>query len=1614
MSKASKKLQRPIPYKANSSSSESEVESCDDHSNGTLSPTLSVLTTASEGSHRSTVCPPPGFAAMNNTNNEIFNADASSSGMRPVAPLTTEELLRLMLEQNQRRDEQMTMLLNTMAQTQIARPPQAEYQIMPDLNQSIPNYDGEGNSAKATSWLRAIETTATLHRWPEPFKLDSARTHLIGAATHWFNARSFNTWIDFTTQFRRSFMGGSSLPEKWKKMQQRVQAKGESTNVYFHEKVMLCQEVGLGFDDLKKQVAIGLWSKQLSGMLMARQHVDTDQLLEDIRSFEEVDKERNERIGLSFRKPTRSVPEPNWNANRYHVKQEKTPGSTENTVTSDKQNSYRTSRSVKCYNCGRHGHVSKDCSRPRRPLTCGNCGQEGHLKKSCDKPCRTVEVSALPSSSGQNVIINDSNVTNSPLTKLLKETIIKGTKVLSLVDTGSSSCTIQASAAIKCGLQIGPSFEVLRGFGNINLEPVKVLGETTTDIMIDEVVGRDVLLLVVPDNAQSVEVLIGRTYTELAYIAYVRIDDVFRFGYRNELPFKDLVIQEVNQTIRFNVVKDQELQSNCINFVQVLPEPRMGNDGRDIIIPVINESQKHIALAKGQYLDKICLSINDGSQQVATSPNSMNPLTLTELKVGTGIDHQQTEELLALVNEFRDCFATNLSELGCTHLATMDIKEKPGSGPIASRPYKTNAMERETIKSIVADWREHGIVTDTHSPYASPVLLVKKKTGEERLVVDYRRLNQQTVKDHYPLPNIDEQLELLSEAKLFTVLDLAHGYLQIPLSKEAKEKTAFITPDDTGQFERLMFGLTNGPSTFQRLMNRVLGPLRNTVALCYLDDLLIPAKDWADMMIKLRAVFNAFRKAKLTLKVSKCEFGKGKIEYLGFVISEGHIQPGPLKTEAIAKFPQPSNVHEVRRFLGLTSFFRRFMKHYAARAEPISRLTRKDQPFVWGHEQQEAFNDLKNAMASSPILALYNPNATTELHTDASCQGLAGMLLQQGADGRMHLIYCVSKKTNENEKHFHSSRLELMAIVWSVARLRGFLLGISFTIVTDCRSLIFMNEQRTQNPVIARMSDLLQEYDFVIKHRPGDSMPHVDALSRAPIEDDTNFDPAERLNVFVTLTMEDQVLMMQCGDVKLKELQQILNKPSKLRSAEERNKTKDVQLKNGLLFKSIRTDNKERLLFMIPASMRKSIVVKFHDLAGHFSLDRTIGKIQEHYWFGGMRRYVKQHIAQCVECLLHKIPSGKKPGLLHPIPPGKRPYETIHMDHLGPFVQSSRQNTELLVVIDNLTKFVHLFPARNTSAKYVLKSLKELVTQRGLPKNIISDRGTCFTSHAFDEYCLTNGISHILNATRHPRANGQVERVNRTVLPVIAMAMTDARQKDWDKHIKEIERWLNTSVNKTTGKTPFELLYGYLPRFDDGILREITDVAENEEYQSPNLLQQEARQEILLKQVKYKQHFDKKSFPGIKYDIGEIVVMRRAPAHTGEPTKLQPKFRGPLVVTTVLPADTYRVSQLHQESGGRFYSTTAHVSQLKPWNCKTQDDDDIEMDIQDDDDIEVDIQDDTEDTRETTADENDKVDTCENEIPSNESDSESDVSVQNVLAHARPRRRPTYLQDYVS
>lgn len=365
------------------------------------------------------------------------------------------------------------------------------------------------------------------------------------------------------------------------------------------------------------------------------------------------------------------------------------------------------------------------------------------------------------------------------------------------------------------------------------------------------------------------------------------------------------------------------------------------------------------------------------------------------------------------------------------------------------------------------------------------------------MCVDYRALNKITVRDRFPLPVIEDCLEYLGGKKYFSTLDLKSGFHQVPMHGDSIPLTSFVTP--LGQYEYIYmpFGLANAPPVFQRIINQILQRLiREKKIVVFLDDINIATKTLEEHRTILGEVLIALALAGLILNFDKCKFAYEEIVYLGYVVNSRGIKPNEEHLRAIREFPVPRNTKEAQCCYGLFSYFRRFVKNFSNIARPISALTRKDAIFNWSKECTDAFEFLKKQLTEAPILCIFDPNKETELHTDASSRGFGAGILQKQDDKRFHPVAWFSKCTTPAESKYHSFELETLAIVYALKRFRMFLEGIPFTIVTDCNSLTLTLNKKLINPRIARWALELENFDYKIKHRKGEQMAHVDALSR--------------------------------------------------------------------------------------------------------------------------------------------------------------------------------------------------------------------------------------------------------------------------------------------------------------------------------------------------------------------------------------------------------------------------------------------------------------------------------------------------------------------------------------
>lgn len=840
------------------------------------------------------------------------------------------------------------------------------------------------------------------------------------------------------------------------------------------------------------------------------------------------------------------------------------------------------------------------------------------------------------------------------------------------------------------------------------------------------------------------------------------------------------------------------------------------------------------------------------------------------------------KRLDSLIKKYKICFAANNSELGNTNVE-MKIK-LTNTTPVCYRPYRLSYKEREIVRDIITDLLRCDIIEPATSEYASPVVLVKKKTGGVRMCVDYRKLNSITEKDHFPLPRIEDQLERLAGHMYFTTLDLKSGYHQLRVAEESRPYTAFVTPDGHYQYKRIPFGLTNAPAVFQRAINEILGPIRFSYALAYLDDVLVISKNIEEGLQRLETVFQKFKEAGLTLNEEKCSFLQREVEYLGCVISNGELKPSPQKVSAVLNFPTLQNVHDVRKFLGLASYFRKFIKNFAQKAKPLTLLTKLSTPWIWDQPQQTAFEQLKQELSKGPVLALFNDKFDTQLHTDASKKGLGAILLQKQIDEKWKPVMYMSQQTSQCESNYHSYELETLAIVKACRKFRNYLYGRRFTIVTDCNALRLTWTKRDLSPRIGRWWLELQEYDFEVIYRAGSQMKHVDALSRH----------VEEVN---SIRESDWLNCVQSQDDECR----------RIRKEIENKTSKEYVIEDNKICKIINNENK----LLIPKDVRWRIIKLYHDDNGHPGLTKTIEAIKQKYWFTNMKKFITKYVKSCIPCLCVKKPTGKRRGFLHPIQKVAEPFHTLHIDHLGPFCKSPNGNSYALVVVDAFTKFTWIEPVKDTSVGPVIQCLKLLIKFYGNPTRLISDRGKCFTSKIMKDFCAQENIKHVLNAIASPRSNGQVERFNATILNALSTSIGEDHSS-WDDKITAVQRSINVTINATTGKSPSELLYGFRPRlkFDINLQHPVA------EDRVTRLKGNRDKALVNINKIanSMKVRYDRNRLRALKFKTGDMVMVERTPLIKGLTSgKLVQKYIGPMKVVATLPNDRYQVESLSKD-----------------------------------------------------------------------------------------------------
>ena len=882
----------------------------------------------------------------------------------------------------------------------------------------------------------------------------------------------------------------------------------------------------------------------------------------------------------------------------------------------------------------------------------------------------------------------------------------------------------------------------------------------------------------------------------------------------------------------------------------------------------------------------------------------------------------QKDSVKQLFTNFGKLFAIEQTDLGHTDLVKHKIKLDDYT-PFKERYRRIPPHSYEEVRKHLREMIEVGAIRKSNSPWASAVVLVRKKDGSLRFCIDLRRLNARTIKDAYSLPRIEETLDCLNGAKYFTSLDLKSGYWQVEMDEDSKPFTAFsVGPLGFYECERMPFGLTNAPATFQRLMESCLGDLHLNWCIIYLDDIIVFSKTPEEHLQCLRGVFTKLASAGLKLKPSKCEFFKKKITYLGYVVSEDGIESDPKKTEAVRNWPVPKTVTEVRGFLGFTNQYRKFIPKYAQKAAPLNELIsgenskKKRKPAGWNSRAQKAFEELKELCCSAPILAYANYEKKFKIHTDASDLGLGAVLYQEDENGKDRVIAYASRSLNPAEKNYPAHKLEFLALKWAVTnRFHEYLYGGEFDVYTDNNPLTYVLTTAHLDATGQRWIASLANYTFSLHYKRGKSNIEADALSRIPRETEKVVIDAKsvqaivsamQLGDFTELNQNPNLLICksarpvpqkysnedwvreQVSDPSLSQVIQvikgnIIDKDNLLEDAKTmlRKKSKFI-FRNNLLYKKNRAQNrnKDYLQFVLPTAFRKQALEACHDDIGHLGTERTLSLLTDRFYWPKQAKDVEQYIQTCPRCLKFKaIPERAE---LTPIL-ATRPLELVHIDFLTIESGKTDKDINILVVTDHFTKYAQAFVTRSQAASVVANTLWErFFAHYGFPEKILSDQGRNFESKLISELCHLVQVKKLRTTPYRPEGNGACERFNRTLISMIGTLPPDLKV-DWPQHVSTLTHGYNCTRNNATSYSPYYLMYGRDPLLpidiEFGVFTpDISEVATHKYVQKLKhrleYAYQKAKEFNERESLKNKRRFDRKVRCS-KLEPGDYVLVRR-------------------------------------------------------------------------------------------------------------------------------------------
>jgi RNase H-like domain found in reverse transcriptase/Reverse transcriptase (RNA-dependent DNA polymerase)/Integrase zinc binding domain/Chromo (CHRromatin Organisation MOdifier) domain/Retroviral aspartyl protease len=884
-----------------------------------------------------------------------------------------------------------------------------------------------------------------------------------------------------------------------------------------------------------------------------------------------------------------------------------------------------------------------------------------------------------------------------------------------------------------------------------------------------------------------------------------------------------------------------------------------------------------------------------------TCPSESAGATLNALESGSALPPSaESTAARQLLQEYRDVFPDTLPA-GLPPSRDIDhrIELTPGATPPSRPTFRMSLAETDELKKQLSELVDAGFIQPSKSPYGAPVLFVKKKDGSMRMCIDYRALNNITVKNKYPLPRVDELMDRLQGANYFTKIDLRSGYHQVRIHADDVCKTAFRTRYGHYEFLVMPFGLTNAPATFMHLMHSLLQPFLDSSVIVFLDDILIYSKTLEEHIQHVRQVLDVLRANKLFAKESKCELFKPEVEFLGHIVGRQGVRMMEDKLKAIQDWPTPKGVDDLRAFLGTTGYYRKFVQNYSRVATPLTQLLHQQQSWHWGAAQQQAFTKLKDAMMQRPVLLLPDPSVPFVVTTDASGYAVGATLSQDQGRGLQPIAY-YSKKMLDAETRYPVHEQELLAIICACKEWRHYLHGNHFKVVikTDHNSLKYLQTQPNLSSRQVRWMGFLQEFDFVIEYVKGKENVVADALSRRP----DHREPAQ-LHALVSVTSPQMLTDITAA---------YASDPLATSILADAAAHVDYSVRGGRIYY-----RRSRLYVPPVAALKAALLHECHDAptSGHLGVAKTTELAKRRFYWPRMDEEIRQYVTSCLACQQNK-PSTQLPmGLLQPLPIPERPWQQVTMDLVTQLPRTKAGHDAIVVFVDKLTKMLHCVPTTTTVTAPQLAEIffREVLRVHGIiPESIVSDRDVRFMSLFWQTLWSLLGTRLAMSTAFHPQTDGQTERANRTMEEMLR-AYVNYKQDNWDTCLTAVEIAYNSSKQASTQFSPYYLNSGQDAHLPIAIAAQTAEECSNptaaERIQTLSADLEKAKSFLRRAQVHQAQYADQRR-RAVELKVGNRVLLSTEDLDLkdkGRTKKLYPHYIGPFTITRVASAVSYEL-----------------------------------------------------------------------------------------------------------